>query len=361
MESGLGFSIGIHTKKGKQVKKVKKRKPVFNDVYYYNTLIPAFIVYSGPRWLIPEYINVSQGLRAKFSLFETLFSFREIKLRIADHIRNMRFKFDTISANQWKPPQHIVSSITSFYAKQENEWNKVRATYFKLLKLREVLLPMIFNWQIKKCLKNCKNIEDPVTLEVPKKPVTVIDFKKRISFIYDARTLKRAIENRLLLSDYMFPEPKEPVNMLTNEPFTLGQLISVYKQCVLHGEYSWIIDSYIKLNCKVTLFEVYNKQKLKIEAINTFFKNSSFVIRDVVLDYFNLEADYIELADAIIYKFTAAYDSNPERKIIQEWIGITREYYIAKELNEPFLLTQVATKTDGIMNAIYKIFYHPSY
>jgi hypothetical protein len=268
----------------------------------------------------------------------------------------MKFRFDTAPINQWKPPQQITSSITSSYAKQENEWNKVRAIYFRLFKLKEVLLPLVFRWQIRKCLKNYKNTEDPVTMEVPKKPVIIIDFKKRMSFVYDARALRKTIENRLLLSDYMFPEPKEPVNLLTNEPFNIGQLISLYNQCLKYGEFSWMIESLKNLNGNLNMFAIHNKQKLKIEAINTFFKKSTVAMRDIVIDYFNLEEEYSDLPETISNRFIRAYDTTPERPIVQEWIGITREYYIAKELNEASLLASVSDKTDRVMNSIYKIF-----
>jgi hypothetical protein len=197
-------------------------------------------------------------------------------------------------------------------------------------------------------------------MEVPKKPVTIIDFKKRMCFVYDARALRKTIENRLLLSDYMFPEPKGPVNLLTNEPFNLGQLISLYNQCLKYGEFSWMIESLKNLNGNLNMFAIHNKQKLKIEAINTFFKRPSYIIRDVVIDYFNVEDDYSDLPEVVASRFIKTYDTTPDRAIIQEWIGITREYYIAKELNEPSLLTAVAQKTDKIMNVIYKIFHFAS-
>ena len=120
-----------------------------------------------------------------------------------------------------------------------------------------------------------------------------------------------------------------------------------------------MLESLKKLNGNLTLFEIYNKQKLKIEAINCFFKRSSFIIRDVVIDYFSLEADYSDIPDTVSYRFIKAYDDTPERAIVQEWIGNTREYYIAKELNEPLLLTACAKKTDAILNSIYRVFQHP--
>jgi hypothetical protein len=356
------FSIGVYIKKKKISKKkhIKKIIHPYSIPYYYgNPIQNSFTVYNGPRWCIPACIHASDSVKYKFSMLETIFSFREIKTRIAENVRNMKFRFNNVNTDPFKLSQKITSSITSFYAKQENEWNTVRAIYFRLFKLRQILVPLIFKWRVNKCLKNCKNIEDPVTMEVPKKPVIIVDFKKRMSFVYEASTLKKTIENRLLLSDYMFPEPGAPVNLLTNEPFTLGQIISVVNQCKNHGCVSWIMDSFKELNGDIQLFAFHNKQKLKVEAIKTFFKKSSFYLREVAIDYFNLEADYSELPDAQISRFIKAYDTTPDMPIVQKWIGITRDYYIAKELNEPILITRIAEKTDDFLNVVYKVFINP--
>jgi hypothetical protein len=268
----------------------------------------------------------------------------------------MKFRFLIDPSQQWKPPQNITSHITSFYAKQENEWNKVRAIYYKLFKLREALVPLIFNWRINKSIKNKKNTEDPVTLEPPLKPVTIFDFKQRISFVFEASSLRRVIEDRLLYSDYMFPEPQVPLNMLTNEPYTFGQLISIANQCKKYGEYSWMLESLVSLNGEVAMFSIFNKQKLKIEAINAFFKKSIYVIRETVIDYFNLEADLSDLPTAQILRFTNAYDTRSEMPIVQAWIGVTRDYYIAKELNDPYLLITAGKKTETLLNSVYRVF-----
>jgi hypothetical protein len=218
MEAGLRFSIGIYVKKKKIIKK-KINTPPYQCQYP----APVFTLYKGPRWSIPKSSHVSDSIKYKFSLLDTKTSFREIKFKIAEYIRNLRFTF--LDNEQWNPPQS-----SSFYKKQEAEWKKVRFLYSKIFKLRKALDPLILNWQIKKCIRNCKNTEDPVTMDIPKNPVRVIDFKNRISFLYEAASLKRVIENRLLFSDYMFPEPKTPVNLLTNQSFTYGQLISIINQ-----------------------------------------------------------------------------------------------------------------------------------
>lgn len=353
------FSIGVSIKKKK--KKIKKKVTSRNIAYYYgNYYIYNFQLYNGPRWRIPEKLNVSESFKSKFSSLETVMSFREIKFKIAENIRNIKFRFDSLPTTEWKPPKNVQSSIVSFYAKQENEWNKVRALYFRLFKLRSLILPLILNWQIRKCIKNCKNTEDPVTMEIPKNPVSIIDFPNRISFVYDANTLKKTIENRLLFSDYMFPEPLAPVNLLTNQPFTIGQLISVITQCKNYGKTSWILESLKSVYGDLQLFLAYNKQLLKIEAIRTFFKKSSYIVREAAIDYFKIEADYYELPDAQHIRFIRAYDLTPNMPVVQAWIGLTREYYIAKELNDPSLLTSVASKTETTLNTVYKVFQHSS-
>lgn len=360
MEVYPSFSIGVQYKKKNKKKPIKKTKKKFtckNISYYYGQPQPVtFTPYNGPRWRIPDCIQASQSVRYKFSMLETVFTFREIKLRVSENIRNMKFRFDSLPSQQWKPPQSVTSHITSFYAKQENEWNKVRAIYYRLFKFRQALVPLIFRWQIKKCIKNKKNTEDPVTLEYPLKPVTILDFKKRMSFVFEASSLKKVIENRLLYSDYMFPEPLVPLNMLTNEPYSIGQLISIANQCKKYGEYSWMLDSLVSHGGDVMLFSIYNKQKLKLEAINSFFKKSTYVIREAVIDFFNLEAEMSDLPSAQISRFTTAYDTKPEMAIVQSWIGVTRDYYIGKELNDPYLLIAATKKTESLLNSIYRTF-----
>lgn len=343
------FSIGLRKVKPKKI--MKKVKGCFYP------LDPIkFTIYSGHRWTIPNGIRVSNPVKSKFLTLDGIIKFKDIKTKIANTIQNMRFRF---LINQWVPPENVLHSINSFYAKQENEWNNVRAIYSKVFKITQILKTLVFNWRIKKCLKNCKNFEDPVTLEISRNPVTIIDFKRRLSFIYDAHTLKKTIENRLLFSDYMFPEPKQPVNILTNEPFTYGQMISLIDQSKKHGYTSWIMDSFKDLNADIELFLFHNRQKLKIEAIKAFFKRSTYIIRETVIDYFNLEADLTDLPDPQITRFIKAYDTMPEMPVVQQWIGITRDYYIARELNEPILIKNATDKTDTTLNTIYKVFLYP--
>jgi len=344
------FSIGTYTKK--KTPRIKKR-PISKPNYIFNKPID-FKIYSGHRWSFPGGIPASNSIKYKFSSLENIYYFSEIKQLINSRIKNIKFDFGNIT--EWNPPSYITNSIRSYRAKQENEWNKVRFIYFKLFKFKKILLSILNRVRIIVCLRNCKNTEDPVTLDIPKNPIYIVDFTKRLSFVYEASSLRKTIENKILFSDYMFPDPKNPVNILTNEHFTLGQFYHIVKECKRYGEYSWILDSLRSLHFNIPLFTAYNQQKLKIEAINVFFKKSSFLIREVVIDYFNLEAYNHYLIDNHIEKFIKTYDTRPDTPIIRSWINTTRDYYIARELKDPYILTKVTNQKIAMIKRICRYF-----
>jgi hypothetical protein len=348
------FSIGIKIRKSN--KKSKKRKAIKTKNPVYSTVKSEteFKIYEGSRWKIPLNIHVSNTIQAKFQSLETVQTYKEIQFRIHDSIKNMKFKFNVSS--EWKAPAYVNSIIQSFYAKQENEWNKVRGIYFRLFKTRKLLKPLVFRWRVSNCLRHVKNTEDIGTLEIPIKPVYVIDFTKRISFLYEASTLRRSIESSILYSEFMFPEPKVPINLLTNEPFTYSQMISVVKQCKKYGEYSWILDSLWKHDFNISMFKIFYKQQLKLEAINTHFKKSANCIRDEVIDHFIYEAELIDMPSNRQNEFIHLYNSNPEHELVKLWIQNTKEYYITKELHDFSLIIKTRVKTEYLLNRIYNIF-----
>ena len=174
-----------------------------------------------------------------------------------------------------------------------------------------------------------------------------------MSFVYDARSIKKAIEERLLFSDYMFAEPQPPLNLLTNEPLTYGQIISICRQCKIHGEFSWILDELMMYGSNLKRFATFNKQRLNLEAINSFFKKSTYAIRETVIDLFLIEADMADMPRYKITGFIRRYDTEPTNTLVQKWIRNTREYYIAKELNDPTMIKRNDSDTEKILNTIY--------
>jgi hypothetical protein len=313
----------------------------------------------GPFWHIPCGLEVSESVKHKFSLVSHIFLYSQLKNTIASSfMTNIRFKTKQLDMSQrpYEPPAQLQAQIMTYYARQELEWNMVHGIYLGLFKTKKLLSPLIYRWRIAQCQRHVKNTEDPVTLEAPRKLVRIIDVKQGISFVYEANTIKKAIEHKILFSDYMFSEPQEPLNLLTNLPLTYGQLMSVILQCKAYGEYSWILEELrARKGCLVD-FKIYNRVRLNVEAIKAFFKKPTRVIRETVVDFLRAEADFVDLTHVKVFNFIRAYDTTPDNTMVRKWINHTREYYIAKELNYPGLLDKIDVETEVLLNMIYRLF-----
>ena len=368
MES-RGFTIGTHRKSkivgvprdiyGKKIVK-QIRNPRSRAHPPDNSQKIQFKFFVDDLWKIPSYAKPSESVRNKFVSLSYIFNYDTMRNQINANIRDIKFR--TIyncwtMPNQWEwaaaLPQNIKSIIQSYYAKQEQEWNKVRGIYFKLFKIRKTLKPLIYKWRVARCLANCKNTEDPVTLEVPKKPVYMVDMKHRISFVFDARTMKKTIENRILQSDYMFAEPLQPVNPLTNMNFTYGQLVSIIRQCREQAEYSWILQGLYDLNCDFPYFVRYHKKQLNLEAIKIFFARPTIYIKETILDFFETEADNSDFPMYKVMKFRHLYNTEPESALVRQWIKATKDHYIARELNDIVLMAKNAKNVTYVLSLIY--------
>ena len=327
------FSIG----KAPIQNKYRSKKKVYHSINskkIFSDPNIRFTQYTGYRWHIPSGINVSDSIRMKFMTFETKSIktlFRDINFKINSKLSISSQFYNTRS---WKPPQQVISAIQSFKDKQINEFKKVKVLYKMIFRIMYYLKKLIYIRRINKSLRNLKNTVDIVTLDVALKPVYVIDIKRQISYVYEASTIRRAIESKLTYSDSMFPEVKEPINMFTNQPFTYTQLISITNQCIKHGEFSWIIDRLKRCNYSVCVFEKVFKQQLKLEAINSYFKNMMEDVKETVTDYFESIAYMNLISGNKIILFRELINECPNHPNVKKWVNLTRRYYTAVELRD---------------------------
>lgn len=314
-----------------------------------------FKIFNGYRWAIPSAIKASESVRWKFSMFETLpqknilakvnLNIRTVKLQFVFGLpiqqtgvngiynwNSMRFQVENPAS--YVPSPETTKWLNAYWARQEAEWKKVKYIYAFLFKMRRMMSGMIHNYRINRCLKNVKNTEDVVTLEIPRKLVRVLDVKHRCSYVYEASTMRRLIENRISLSDYMFPNPMPPLNPLTNMNLTQGQLISVIKQCKAHGQYSWILDGLLKYEGNVKLFSSFFKQPLKVRAIETHFKGPIYIYKEEVIDFFDTASNDFGLPGQYVNKFSELITDNPENKYVRQWVHLTKAWYVASELED---------------------------
>lgn len=344
--------------------KAKKVKPIYKKYSSHTILnLPPLVPYTGFRWQLPWGIKAkaSHSFLNKFYLFDTL-PIDMVFSRIHSHI-NRPFPHVFAQYNmyigEWKPPACVQSAIQSHTDRQRNDFRRVKILYAKLFKFTEQFKRLIQHWRVNTCMRNCKNTLDTVTLETPRNSVYVLDFTQRTSYVYEASSLRKTIENRIFLSDYMFPEPKEPINTLSNLPFTYGQLLSIHKQCKAYGQFSWILDRYIACDCCVRTFELRFEKELHYEAIKSFFIMNSNAANDTVIDFFEDQIRFTpSISGRMIQKFTdLCMDTtrNPIHPYIQKWRSITRRYYCATELRDHLELARIAREIPTLVSLAKRV------
>jgi len=324
-----------------------------------------FEPYTGYRWQIPQGIKVKRSIQLKFKSLETFFPCIVIH-KLKHFINGTSYKFNNLPfaiqtnlitgepIKQWTPPSSLVESIQQSQLREINEWKIVKSIYMRLFKIRKFIKGLIHRWRIGKCIKNVKNTEDPVTLEIPKDPIQILDFPKRLSYIFEASPLIKTIEARIILSEYMFPNPLPPINPFTNEAFTRGQLISIIIQSKKKGKFSWILDRLYNSECDLQLFTQRFRQPLKIMAIENHFKGPVTKFIDEVVDFFKIEADRDELPETKMGIFIRRMLDRPSCEYVREWIHLTRDFYIARELQDLHMLTNIGIRSS---NAITRAYY----
>jgi len=318
-----------------------------------------FEIYTGKRWEIPVGMKVNNAVKHKFQLFETFTKDNIIqKLRgynklLLTHICYL--PFNTSDVPKWTPPEAVVTYLKLEMNRTMYEWKAVNNIYNRLFKMKRMLNGLVHRWRINKSIKNCKNTEDLATSEYPKKLVRILDFPMRISYIFEASTIRKIIELRITTSDYMFPGPLYPINPFTNEPLRIGQLLSIIDQCKNHGEFSWILDRLYASECDLNMFCIRFRQPLKILAIENHFKGELYKYTDEIHDFFEINADRYSLDDDTVDKFKLRMSQRPNCPLIKEWTNLTRDFYIANELNDARLITNISLKLTKLIGKTYSL------
>jgi hypothetical protein len=334
-ENILTSALGIKKRRKTSETSFRKNKNKLRKLTDYSSLYTKnykFDIYLGFRWSIPSGIKVSSGVKYKFQLLDTYSPSAIIKY-INNELNNKVPARLSFNGPQWSPLifRRIFQSNRT---KELNEWMKVKIIYNKLFRFCIILKSLIHRRRINICLRNCKNTDDIVTMELPKKPVYIIDFLQKCSYIYDATSIRKSIESRLMLSDYMFPEPQDAVNLLTNQVFTISQYISAINQCRAHNETSWILDRFKSCGYSLKKFSLHFKQQLKLNAIEAHFSGDFEKCKVSVIDFFELHADRLNIPFNKLIAFRNLCNTSNKHSIINQWRKLTSRYYIATELKD---------------------------
>ncbi|NBO71849.1 hypothetical protein EBV26_15445, partial [bacterium] len=300
-----GFHVGVNNrnkcKKAKRNKPVKPVKPVktVNPVnpeksnkLSYETEKPRYIfeAYVGPRWFVPYGKKVSPNVRSKFESLSTYSRdevFKQIKYNSVHNMCNISGFPNpyNIKAGEYISSPAVNTILKKIKSREKNEWNQVYSLYTTVFRFATMFNKIRHMAKVYRTMKNRVNAEDPVTLEVAKKPVYVLNLNRRCSYVYEANTIRRAMENRLLTCYWMFNEPKQPMNILSNEDLVMGQYISILRQLKEYGEFSVTLELFRNANFDLSVFEKRNKQYLKLKAIEYHFKDEISASKTTVTEF----------------------------------------------------------------------------
>jgi hypothetical protein len=187
-------------------------------------------------------------------------------------------------------------------------------------------MKLLHHWRFKHL--KIANTDDIVTMDPPKKPVYIVNWKSRTAHVFEASTLMRDITERLLHHDGVFEESAEPRNPFTNSPLTQAQMISLWNQISLYGIHtSTAFSAFRQARWNMQTFQTEYTAMLKLNALRKTMKNPD------EYDYMDRMMDFIqyvyeaksELCDVTLYKNAIRYKNG--NSIVQGWQRLCTLYY----------------------------------
>ena len=238
----------------------------------------------------------------------------------------------------------------------------IRSAVRTVVKYRALFRKLLHHMRVKKL--SPANTEDIVTMEIPKKPILIVDWTLRQKYTFEAQTLMKDITCRLLTNDGLFQDAQLPRNPFTNLPFTQAQQISVWNSISSAGiAVSSVFTLFRKARYNLDVFELENTHYLKLNALKkTMTDSSCYYYRERMIDFiaFAYEQEDVD-CDKTVYTYCMRH--HPNHSLLKEWALACYKYYEAEILymNTPTQLNrkkeQILELTRVLIDNEYKLVY----
>jgi len=210
---------------------------------------------------------------------------------------------------------------------------EAREKYFLNQKIRFAFKRLVSAYLLK--LIKIKNETDPVTLEIPKESVFLVDYTHRCKFQFEAKELLRDFQSRLLTHDDLFPTPLSLRNPLTNASLTMGQILSVVNQIHRFGHTHWTLECFRDAKFKSQLFLRDNQRKLRLYALKDLLKIPSGVY--FLLDFMEAQHDLFKQDfDERTYRWALETNKCHSMERIRSWKSLCYTFYEIELTEEDF-------------------------
>jgi hypothetical protein len=194
-------------------------------------------------------------------------------------------------------------------------------------RMRGAVRTLLKRWLLRRKVRRM-NEEDIVTLELPRQPITIVDWPARKLYVYEASTVARDVRECLLQRDYMFPAPLQPRNLLTNQPLTPMQCLSAFRQLRATGKrLHWSIAAYQQEDYVLATFKLKFDAPLRHEVLNTLFSQpTSDDTIGIVYDFISDEHTFREKPfPKVTYAWALQHAADAPR--IREWRRLAFRYH----------------------------------
>jgi len=221
--------------------------------------------------------------------------------------------------------------------------------YMIEFRLRYQFKRLLNAWLLRRMDKKSSDLIDPITLNPIMKPIYVYDTKQRRRYIFEADSLNKAIKKNLFAHQYTVPNPRKPVNILTNKPFTYVQLVGIY-------------DQMLSTRCRIEDFSALRKWQFRLETWKLYMYNQIYLsaIKEELYNYQSADGkdmleDFIkdmiviiktpitELFELVV---TNAVNWYPEHPLLEQFRALCVSSYESNiyQLNTGLLLTSRFTQ-----------------
>ena len=226
------------------------------------------------------------------------------------------------------------------------KWSKLKSTVMRkavsaIVKARWYFRVLLHAYRTTKL--RAANTEDIFTVEVPKRPIYIVDWQSKQKYAFEAHTLMKDITCRLMTNEGVFENPQNPRNPFTNQPLTQSQMISVWNSISLAGIYtSSAFALFRKARYSVPRFSLENINYLKCNALFKTMKDTScYDYRDRMADFIAYAYDQ-ESLDCRINAYHYAMSQYPKHPLLKRWADLCYKYY---EVSILYLTTPTILRT----------------
>jgi hypothetical protein len=328
MESN-SFSLGRPRQETKQQKKerirkqkLEKAKEARRKANHAKSFVPLPV---RPPWLVlPKYLYKDYEFWILTLKGDTYWSKKQDLLNQIEKVQTPQksiFQF---------PETYTEANRKSFLEKADS--------VLSLLDQNQVL-----RWKFKNFLNKVRilrfskvNTADPITLEPFKYPVSFPSFKQQKRFTFEAESFIKHCHKKLLNNEGEIPAPQFPKNPLTNEEFTLTQLMGLLDQCRQVSQTSWVIEAFIECQYDMTTFLAVHSKPLRLQAIRTTMANvSSWDAIDILYDF--IKSQYLFHKKAFhsnTYRWAITY--RPHHPKVNAWRKLCLKWYETDILIEEY-------------------------